>query len=255
MSEPTLVVERHGALVVLRLNRPHKANALDSPLVDALIEHLQAVADAPDVEALVITGTGRFFCAGGDIAMLTNWHGLAEGERVEQFRHGQQVATLITGLSVPVIAAVNGPAFGAGFDLALTADFRVAASSAWFQSGFLSIGLVPDLGGTWLLPRVVGLARARSLVLANERIDAVTAAEWGIVSRVVADDRVLEEAIGLATEISRSSTRPALAAAKRALAAAARESFDESLARAAVDQSSLMATPEHRGRIRSLTAS
>ncbi|MGH3495713.1 MAG: enoyl-CoA hydratase-related protein, partial [Sciscionella sp.] len=178
---------------------------------------------------------------------------LSARERRARYRKGAALALGVAELGIPVVAAVNGAAAGAGLDLALCADLCLAARSASFVSGFVAVGLVPDLGGSWLLPRVVGLSRARRLVLGGERLDAETACEWGIAARVVDDDCLIDEAVATATGIAAQGCRPAYAEAKRALLDST-WSFAESLEQAATTQSLLMDTPEHRQRSRTILA-
>ena len=244
MAEDVLLREWHDRVLLLRLNRPERLNAIDDALLEALHDAVTEVGSSPEVDALVLTGSGRAFCAGGDVETLTRWQDLATPQRRARFALGAELALRIAGLPVPVVAAVNGAAAGAGLDLALGADLCLAAPRASFGSGFVAMGLVPDLGGSWLLPRVVGLSRARQLVLGPERLDAETARQWGIVSRVV--DDVEESALAAATTLAGGS-RPAYAEAKRALLDSGR-SLDESLTVGALTQSVLMDTTEHRRR-------
>jgi 2-(1,2-epoxy-1,2-dihydrophenyl)acetyl-CoA isomerase len=248
MSDGVLLMERERDVAVLRLHRPVQANALNMELFGALTEALESLAGDEAVAGVVITGSGRFFCGGGDLAMIETLQEKNPKSVLEEVRRAQRVAVVLAGMPVPTVAAVNGPAAGGGFDLALLADACVVAESAFFQSGFGAVGLVPDLGGSWLLPRVVGRARARRLVLGNERIDARTALDWGIAARVVPDADVVDAAVALAAEMAGRGTRPALAEAKRALDVADGQTLVDSLEAAAAVQAVLIATPEHRER-------
>ncbi|MFF4763765.1 enoyl-CoA hydratase/isomerase family protein [Streptomyces sp. NPDC001292] len=247
MADEGLLRERRGRVMLLRLNRPDRLNAMNGELLEALHAGLAEVAADPDADALVVTGAGRAFSAGGDVDTLTSWQGLASAERRVRFQRAADLAMRLAELPLPVVAAVNGAAAGAGLDLALGADLCLAGRSASFGSGFVAMGLVPDMGGSWLLPRVVGLSRARRLVLGAERIDAETAREWGMVARVVADDELEATALEAATGMAAAAARPAYTEAKRALLDGAR-SFADALHLGASTQSFLMDTAEHRRR-------
>lgn len=247
MASDILLTERHDAVAVLRLNRPEQLNAMTEELLLALDAAVAGIAADPGVDALVLAGAGRAFSAGGDLDTLTAWQSLSAAERRTRFTWAADLATRVAELPVPVVAAVQGAAAGAGLDLALCADVCLAGESATFGSGFVAMGLVPDMGGAWLLPRVVGLSRARRLVLGGERIDAATALDWGLVARVVPDDGLAAAAVETATRMAGAATRPAYAEAKRALMDGAR-AFPDALSLGASAQSFLMDTPEHRSR-------
>ena len=253
MTDDVLITERHGHVALLRLNRPERLNALSEPLIGALRVGLDAAVDDAGIVALVITGAGRAFCAGGDLEMLTAWQDLTARERRMRYVDAAALALRLAELPIPVVAAVNGPAAGAGFDLALAADLCLAARSATFMSGFVGMGLVPDLGGTWWLPRMIGMSRARRLVLGGERLDATTACTWGIAERVVEEDRLIDEAIDAAAKLASLGTPPAYSEAKLALLAST-QSLADSLAQTALAQSLLMDTPEHKQRVQQFLA-
>jgi len=251
MNDEPLFTENMAGVMLLRLNRPEKLNALNESLIGALNVAFDFAENDDAVKALVITGTGRAFCAGGDLEMLTSWQNMTAHERREGYFTGAALALRLAEMPLPVVAAVNGIAFGAGFDLALGADICIAARSALFMSGFVGIGLVPDLGGTWWLPRIVGMSRARRLVLGGERLDATKAFEWGVAERVVEDDELIEHSVDSASKLAEWSTSTAFVEAKRALLSSTK-SFADSLIDAATVQSLLMDTPEHLQRIRKL---
>jgi 2-(1,2-epoxy-1,2-dihydrophenyl)acetyl-CoA isomerase len=251
MVDEPLLTENLAGVMLLRLNRPEKLNALNESLIAALNAAFDVAESDAEVKALVITGTGRAFCAGGDLEMLTSWQKMTAHERRTSYLTGASLALRLAEMALPVVAAVNGVAFGAGFDLALGADICIAARSASFMSGFVGIGLVPDLGGTWWLPRIVGISRARRLVLGGERLDATRAFEWGIVQRIVDDELLIAQSVDSASKLAEWSTSTAFAEAKRALLSSSK-SFADSLTEAATVQSLLMDTPEHLQRIRKL---
>lgn len=247
MAEDVLLQASQDRVLVLTLNRPDQLNAMTEELVEALHRGLDSVLADPAIEAVVLTGAGRAFSAGGDVDTLTEWQSLTAWERRLRFERAAALAIRLAEVPVPVVAAVNGAAAGAGLDLALGADLCLAGGSASFSSGFVAMGLVPDMGGSWLLPRVVGLSRARQLVLGAERIDAATACEWGIAARVVTDDELPAAAVAAAKRMADAGTGPAYAEAKRALLDGARP-FADALHIGASTQSFLMDTAEHRRR-------
>jgi 2-(1,2-epoxy-1,2-dihydrophenyl)acetyl-CoA isomerase len=152
---------------------------------------------------LLLTGEGRGFSSGAD---LVSGGGLPEDAGLALEKHFNPLVEALFGLPIPVVAAVNGPAAGAGCSLALAADIVLAARSAYFLQAFINIGLIPDAGATWLLPRLAGRARAMEMMLLGDRIPAEKAAEWGLISRVVEDEFLAEEAVALATNLARGPT-------------------------------------------------
>ena len=175
-----------GGVAWVTLERPAALNALDSPAKQELLDTLQALAVDPAVRAVALTGSGRAFCVGQDLRELA---GLYESGRTPDFRarleeHYNPIVRLLTGMPKPTVACVNGVAAGAGLSLALACDLRLASSAASFALAFTGIGLIPDAGATWHLPRIVGLGAALELALLNERIDAEAALRLGLVSRV-----------------------------------------------------------------------
>lgn len=186
----------------ITLNRPETLNALTSAMLD---EARAAVTSLPEQGArcLLLTGEGRGFSSGADLA---SGGGLPEDVGLALEQHFNPLMEAIAEAPVPVVAAVNGPAAGAGASLALMADVVIAARSAYFLQAFVNIGLVPDAGATWLLPRLIGRARALEMMLLGERLAADRAAEWGMISRVVDDEFLTEESVLLATTLARGPT-------------------------------------------------
>lgn len=203
MTEPVLVEERDGAVAVLTLNRPRAKNALNFALLNALAEGLVAAAQAPEVCAILVTGNGGAFCAGADLksAMAEVQGNFGALETAVDKYHA--IIRAIVGAPKPVIAAVDGPAVGFGCDLALACDLRIATTEAYFQEKFVKIGLMPDGGGTFWLPRLVGLARAMELMLTGEAVPGPRAMEMGLVNRVVAPASLKDEALALARSLSK----------------------------------------------------
>jgi len=204
-----LLEERDGAVAILTLNRPHRLNALTAELTDALRTSLRRLDGTPEVRAVVITGAGRAFSSGADLKA-----GTGDAERLLREHYNPLVATMAE-LDLPVVAAVNGVAAGAGASLAFACDLRVAAEPARFQLSFVKVGLIPDAGATWTLPRLVGTTRAAELALLGRALPAREALEWGLVNRVVGEGEALAASIGLAQELADVSS--SVGAAKRAL--------------------------------------
>jgi len=177
-----VLTAREGAVLTITLNRPEVFNAFNRALHAALAEALEDAAD-PDIRAVVITGAGRGFCSGQDLKEFSD---LPEGgirTALEETYHPNIRA--IRGLEKPVLAAINGPAAGAGLSLAAACDVRIASDAASFVPGFIGIGLVPDSGGSWFLHRLLGFARAFEWMVSNRRLSAEEALGWGLVSEVV----------------------------------------------------------------------
>ncbi len=206
MTEP-LLITRRGHIALITLNRPDTRNALSGEDMFAAFESLVDDLNAdPSVRAAVLTGAGSAFCSGGNVAEMRDRTGMFAGspdEITERYRQGiQRIPHALARLQVPLIAAVNGPAIGAGNDLACMCDLRIASTTARFAESFVKVGIIPGDGGCWLLPRVVGHAKAAELALTGDTIDAAEAQRIGLVSRVVAPDDLLPEALALAGRIA-----------------------------------------------------
>jgi len=217
MTETPLLVTIADGVATLTLNRPDRLNALTAALHEALASALDRAAGDETIRALLITGAGRGFCAGQDLSERK----LAPGEPRRDLGQGLEryynpLIRRLRGLEKPVIAAVNGVAAGAGVGLALACDIVIAAHSAGFIEAFSRIGLVPDAGNTWFLPRLVGSARAMGMALTGEAIPAERAAEWGLIWKAVPDDMLMTEARDLARRLAQGPTR-ALGLTKRAI--------------------------------------
>ena len=210
-----VLTERHGATLLIRINRPERRNAFDLEVRAGLAKAIFEARDDDNVRAVVITGTNGVFCAGGDLKSLS------EAKR-PVFKDRDRIRRLHTwfreliNLEKPVIAAVDGPAFGAGFNLALACDFVIATPRARFCAVFGRIGLVPDLGGFFLLPRIVGLQRAKDLVFSAREVEVDEAKSLGIVMQVVSPEELERSALALAARYHDASTE-ALGIAKNIL--------------------------------------
>ena len=191
-----------AAVATITIDRPERLNALSARTVDELRSAVEAVA-ASDARCLLLTGAGRGFSSGADLA---SGGGFPEDAGAALEKHFNPLIEAIFALDIPVVAAVNGPAAGAGCSLALCADIVIAARSAYFLQAFVNIGLIPDAGATWLLPRLAGRARAMEMMMLGERISASQARDWGLVSRVVEDEHLASEAMLLATNLAEGPT-------------------------------------------------
>lgn len=217
MSFETILWERKNGIGRLTLNRPERLNAFSPKMHAELRSLLSDIAEDTETRVIVITGAGRGFCSGADLAagqLETTPEGPDLGLALE--RDYNPLIQSIQNLEKPIIAAVNGPAAGAGMSLALACDFTVAAESATFLQAFCNIGLVPDAGSTFFLPRLVGQARAAYLAMLGEKIPAKTAADWGLIWKSVPDDQFEAEISALATRLAAGPTK-ALGLIKRAL--------------------------------------
>ncbi|HJQ43206.1 MAG TPA: enoyl-CoA hydratase-related protein [Jatrophihabitantaceae bacterium] len=241
-----LLIDRSDGVATLTLNRPDSMNSLSVELKEALIAGLADVGRDESVRAVVLTGAGRGFCVGQD---LREHVALLEADDPAPLNtvteHYNPIVTALAGLRVPVIAAVNGMAAGAGAGLAFACDFRIASSSAGFLLAFANVGLTLDTGVSWTLPRLIGAARATALALLAEPITAESALEMGLVNAVVEPDRVLPAASELASRLAAGPTA-AYAAIKESLAYAATTTLEQALAKEGELQARCGATEDHR---------
>jgi 2-(1,2-epoxy-1,2-dihydrophenyl)acetyl-CoA isomerase len=244
MSEPVLLVSNHASVRVLCMNRPASKNALDSELVNALGDALESASADAEVRAMVLTGAGGAFSSGVDLRSAQA--DLDHPERLSQRLAGfHRLIRAITAAPQPVLAAVEGPAVGFGADLALSCDLRLFASSAYVEEKFAAIGLMPDGGGTYHLPRLIGLSRALEHQLLGTRIDAAAAEKLGLALKVVEPERLREEALAVAGRLA-AGPPLALSAIKRALRAGLGGSLDEALERERTGQLALLSTRDVR---------
>ena len=245
-----LKLERRGGVAIVTIDRAEKRNALgeagDGEAFAVLFDELN---EDPGVCCVILTGAGHAFSAGGNLAAMRDRTGAFAGNAVD-LRNGYRrrihaMARALYELDIPLIAAVNGPAIGFGCDLACFADIRIASERARFGATFLKLGLVPGDGGAWLLPRVLGQSRAAEMFFTGGVIDAQTAADWGLVSKVVAADCLMEEALALASRIAAMPPQ-ALRLTKRMMRQAQTSSYDAALDLAASTQALLHLTEDHR---------
>ncbi|MGH6890281.1 MAG: 2-(1,2-epoxy-1,2-dihydrophenyl)acetyl-CoA isomerase PaaG [Rhizomicrobium sp.] len=229
MAFETIIFEVDAGAARLVLNRPERLNSFTVEMHREVAEALSEVETNDSVRALLITGAGRGFCAGQDLADRSVAPGdkpVDLGESLEN-RYNPLIRRIVR-LPKPVVCAVNGVAAGAGANIAFAADIVLAAKSAKFVQTFSNLGLVPDSGGTWMLPRLIGQARALGLALTGEPISAERAESWGLIWRAVDEDGLMEEAGRLAQKLAAGPTR-GLAAIKLAIRQSWRASLDEQL--------------------------
>jgi enoyl-CoA hydratase/carnithine racemase len=245
-----LRTEKSDGIVVLTLDRPEERNALSTP--EQFREFVDAAARIEadlDVRCVVLTGADPAFCAGGNVKDMRNKTGIAQGAPVDirqGYRHGIQTIPLaIYNLEVPTIAAVNGPAIGAGCDLACMCDIRIASEKARFAESFVKLGIIPGDGGAWLLPRAVGLSKACEMAFTGDPVDGTEAARIGLASKVVPHDKLMDEALGLARRIAANPPH-ALRMAKRLIREGQHARLDTLLEMSAAFQALAHHTADHK---------
>jgi 2-(1,2-epoxy-1,2-dihydrophenyl)acetyl-CoA isomerase len=228
MTENSILLERQGAIRRITLNRPDKLNSFTRDMLSDLDDALTDIAGDTEARALVITGAGRAFCAGQD---LREAGAVEDGAAVRAVveRLYNPAIRLLRSLQIPVLAAVNGIAAGAGASLAIACDLVIAAESASFVQAFSKIGLVPDAGGSYFMPRLIGSARALGLALLAEPVDAKTAAQWGLIWKAVPDADFAATIEATAERLAQLPTA-AVALTKQALNASGHHSLDQQLA-------------------------
>jgi len=207
MAYKTLIVDKADGVATVTLNRPERLNALSAELMVELGEALAEIEADSAIRCLLLTGAGRGFCSGADLASgdLTMGGGMPDLGKALHTNYHPVIRKLAT-YRMPVVTAINGAAAGAGMSLALTGDIVIAAKSASFLQAFANIGLVPDAGSTWFLPRLAGTARALGLTMLGEPLPAETAAEWGLVWKCVDDAALMDEAKKVALKFAKGPT-------------------------------------------------
>jgi enoyl-CoA hydratase/carnithine racemase len=225
VSEQVLV-ERDGHVATLTLNRPERLNAISGPMLEQLSQRLLELDAERDVRAIVVTGAGRGFCAGLDLQDAAAGSGIGGGGGLPaelDIRSAPPV--VLHGIDTPTLCALNGGAAGYGMDLALGCDLRVASEKGKLAAAFTRRGVLPESGGTWLLPRMVGWARAAEIIFTGRTLSAEQCLELGLVNRVVPHERLAQEARALALEVAASAPL-AVRASKRMMRAGLSEEFD-----------------------------
>lgn len=249
MDYQHILFEKKDRVGVLTLNRPDIRNAYtDQPIIEEMLDVLDKVQGDPSIAVLVLTGAGSAFSAGGNVKDMAGKQAMFSGDPAQvrqNYRDGiQRVPLAMERLDVPTIAAVNGPAIGAGCDLACMCDIRLASERARFGETFVSLGIIPGDGGAFFLPRVVGFSKALELAFTCRVIDAAEALRIGLVSEVAPADRLLERAMEVAEEIARHPAR-SLRMAKRLFYSARGMSLENVLEMSAAYQALCHHMPEH----------
>ncbi|MET0269999.1 MAG: crotonase/enoyl-CoA hydratase family protein [Sphingomonas sp.] len=258
MRDDDLVwTERDGAVLTITLNAPERRNPItDLPMIAALEAAFHAADADPAVRVAILTGRGTAFSSGGDVKKMTPGGGLRDALPAQtraNYRHGiQRLPMLFHALDLPVIAAVNGPAIGAGCDLACLCDIRIAATSARFAESFVKVGLVPGDGGAWLLPRIVGFPKATEMALTGDPIDAAEALACGLVTKVVPDAELLDAARAMAARIAANPPH-AVRMTKRLLREGQTASLPTLLEMSAAMQALAHATADHEEAVAAFT--
>jgi enoyl-CoA hydratase/carnithine racemase len=244
-----LTRERHGHVLLLTMSSPDTRNALTSDEQFADFEQTCIeVNNDMSVRAVVLTGEGSAFCAGGNVKDMRDRTGLFSGDPFDQadaYRRGiQRIPRAIYSLNVPTIAAVNGPAVGAGCDLATMCDIRIGSTKAMFAESFVKLGIIPGDGGAWFLPRAVGYSNACKMAFSGEPVKAAEALSMGLISEMVEPDALVERAVELAQSIAANPPH-AVRLTKQLMRASEKSSLDELLDKSAAFQAVCHAEPDH----------
>jgi enoyl-CoA hydratase/carnithine racemase len=248
MSE-SIIYEQDHRVVTITLNRPDTRNALSGDLIDGLINALEKANRDKNVGCVILTGAGKSFSSGGnlqEIKNMTTKDNMSQSQLEDWYRFGiQKIPLTMNAIDVPIVAAVNGHAIGAGNDLCTMCDIRIAGEDAKFSESFLRIGIIPGDGGSWFLPKIIGLSRAAEMILTCDVLDAEKALNWGLVSQVVKNEELIIQAKKIANKIA-SQPPEATRRAKRLLRMSQNVSLDNALEMAASQQSILQMMDDHR---------
>ncbi len=243
-----LIYEQDGAIVTLTMNQPEQRNPLTgNTAIPEFLAAIDRIHDDRSVRCVILTGNGPSFCAGGNINDMKRQASpeVSEMDIRQDYRRGiQRLALSLFNLEVPVIAAVNGHAIGAGLDLACMCDIRIASEKAKFAESFVKLGIIPGDGGAWLLPRIVGMSRAAEMSFTGDTIGAQQALEWNLVSRLVPHDELLPVARELAGRIAANAAH-SIRLTKRLMREAIHSRLDTVLELSAVFQAVCHKTPDH----------
>lgn len=254
--KPFLIVEREDSILTVRMDSPETRNALSEPAqMQEFVDLCAAVKADRSVKVVVLTGNGPAFCAGGNVKDMRERGGIFAGspyELRESYRNGiQRIPLALYDLDVPVVAAINGPAIGAGLDLACMCDVRISADTAKFAESFVKLGIVPGDGGAWLLPRIVGMPKASLMALTGDTIDAAKALEWGLVTEVVPAVELLSAALDVARRMAANPSH-GLRLTKRLLREGQHMRLDSLLELSAAFQSLAHHTEDHQEAVNAL---
>lgn len=251
MAEPFILYEKSGRIVTLTMNRPDTRNAIATfDDCDALVEAVARAEADPEVSVLILTGAGSAFSAGGDLRGMRDRNGIGPlatpADTRTNYRRGvQRVPLALARAEIATIAAINGHAIGLGCDLACLCDMRIASDTAKFAASFVKMGIVPGDGGAWILPRAVGAARAAEMILTGDIITAAQAQAYGLVSEIMAPDKVLAAAQALAGRVAANPPRT-VRLAKRLMIEARHARLEDVLELSAAYQALAHETADHR---------
>jgi 2-(1,2-epoxy-1,2-dihydrophenyl)acetyl-CoA isomerase len=247
MTAEHLIVEQHDAVAVLRFNRPERLNALSQSMIQESIAALERFAVDPSVGCIVVTGAERGFCAGGDVAVMSDPSGAPLGfeQKLDRQRNGHRLSALLHSIPKVTIAAINGAAAGAGLSIALACDLRIASDKAKLTTAFAKVGFSGDFGITWALTRLLGEAKAKELLYLSDVLTAQQAHTVGLVSRIVAHDELMTTALALADRIARGP-RVAFRYMKENIALAGSQDYQAMLDREAITHLRCSETEDHK---------
>jgi len=216
MDFKSIILEKDKGIARITLNRPDAMNALTPEMLREMEMAQEDVMGDDNVRVLIVTGRGRAFCAGADFGLISHLQGLGPKQVFQELRYIQDVITLFETMEKPVIASINGYALGGGLDMALACDFRIAATGAKLGEQYINVGLLPDVGGTQRLPRLVGLAKAKEMIFLGDVVDAEGAEKIGLVNRVVSPEDLEAETGAFARRLAAAPTA-AIGLAKKAM--------------------------------------
>lgn len=244
-----ILFQKNNHIATLTLNQPKLRNSISEiEVVEEFIDALEQVNRDPQLRCLIITGAGSAFSSGGNIKHMINKEGMFAGEandiRENYAKVIQRIPLALHNVNIPTIAAVNGPAVGAGCDLAMYCDMRIASHSASFAESFIRVGLIPGDGGAWILPRIAGFGRAAEMAFTGDAISAQQAFDWGMLNKIVNDDELMDEANSLAQRIVKNPPQ-ALRATKQLMRAGTTMPLDNLLQMSAAIQANLHQTQDH----------
>jgi len=228
MSDDVLLLDVTAGVATITLNRPNAANGIDLPLGKALMLAAIECDENPEVRAVVLTGAGKMFCAGGDLKSFAGFGDALPAKLKELTTYLHAATSRFARMDAPLICAINGVAAGAGMSLAVSGEFAIAAESAKLTMAYTGAGLSPDGSSSFFLPRLIGLRRTQELMITNRRLSATEALEWGLLTKVVADEALLEEAQALASQLAQGPTR-AYGQVKQLLATSFSETLETQL--------------------------
>ncbi len=249
MNYQTILYTKENGVATLTLNRPRQLNALNEQMILEILDAVKKTAADKEIKVLILTGAGRAFCFGADISAFQQEEASSASSAANLLPKAQEIIRSMVNMDKPIIAALNGFATGLGLDLALACDLRIAAERAKLGEAFITMGLVPDGGGTFFLPRLVGLGKAAELIFIGEAISSSEAERIGMINRVVPTADLEKNARELALKLAQSPS-PALGLAKRLLWKNLQANIDEALQAEAESQKFCLQSSDHHEAVR-----